>query len=133
MTAAGEPEQAGAAAAGLAARTREPAALLLASGGVLLVVLAMADASRRVVPGAESAASFMTLDAWRVDLNHADRAELALLPGVGPTVAQRMIESRREHGPFATVEALERVRGIGTATIERVRPWIVFQGAADPS
>lgn len=56
-----------------------------------------------------------------VSLNTADEAELRTLPGVGPALARRIVEERRAR-PFRTVEDLLRVRGIGPATLERIRP-----------
>ena len=51
--------------------------------------------------------------------------ELAELPGVGETLARRIVEVRRERGPFADHEDLRRVRGIGPRTLERLRPYLL--------
>jgi competence protein ComEA len=56
-----------------------------------------------------------------VDVNAAGVEELALLPGVGPSIAKRIVSDRAERGPFASVDELRRVKGIGAATLERVR------------
>ncbi|MBI5482645.1 MAG: helix-hairpin-helix domain-containing protein [Deltaproteobacteria bacterium] len=56
-----------------------------------------------------------------IDPNRADEAELRALPGIGPALAKRIVESRRAQGPFATVEELRRVRGIGPRTLDRLR------------
>lgn len=50
-----------------------------------------------------------------VDLNSAGAAELEDLPGVGPVLAQRIIDHRQQHGPFSTVDELQDVPGIGPA------------------
>jgi competence protein ComEA len=52
-----------------------------------------------------------------IDINAAGVAELASLPGVGPVIAERIVAAR----PFARVEQLEDVRGIGPRTLERMR------------
>lgn len=57
-----------------------------------------------------------------VDVNRATARELEALPGIGPALAGRIVASREEEGPFRTVEDLQRVRGIGPATVERLRP-----------
>jgi competence protein ComEA len=60
----------------------------------------------------------------RIDVNHATPAELRRLPGIGPTLSQRIIETR-EDKPFRSVEDLRRVRGIGVKTLERLRSHVV--------
>jgi competence protein ComEA len=55
-----------------------------------------------------------------LDLNQVQATDLELLPGIGPKLAQRVVEYRRAHGPFANVQALEQVRGIGPRTLERL-------------
>jgi competence protein ComEA len=57
-----------------------------------------------------------------LDLNRADVAELDALPGIGPVLARRIVEFRREHGPFRRVEELRAVRGVGPRLLERIRP-----------
>ncbi len=59
-----------------------------------------------------------------IDVNHATAAELRRLPGIGPTLSQRIIETRAQR-PFRSVEDLRRVRGIGVKTLERLRPHVV--------
>lgn len=65
-----------------------------------------------------------------VDVNVASVEELALLPGIGPRIAGRIASDRAERGPFASVDELRRVKGIGAATIDRVRP---FATAGQPT
>jgi len=60
-----------------------------------------------------------------IDLNRAPTSELELLPGVGPALAGRIVESREADGPFSSVEDLARVRGIGVKTIDRIRPFVL--------
>ena len=55
---------------------------------------------------------------FEVDVNTADAPELMQLPGIGPTLARRMIESRDSAGPFTNQIDLRRVRGIGPKTLE---------------
>lgn len=57
-----------------------------------------------------------------IDLNTASAAQLELLPGIGPKLSRRIIASREAEGPFASVDALERVKGIGPRTVEKIRP-----------
>jgi competence protein ComEA len=57
----------------------------------------------------------------RVNLNTATLEQLDALPGVGPAIAQRIIDSRQAEGPFRQVDDLTRVDGIGAKTLERLR------------
>lgn len=65
-----------------------------------------------------------TLEPTRLDLNRADRTQLLQLPGVGEGVAQRIVAYRLEHGGFRSVEELRRVKGVGAATMEVLRPLV---------
>lgn len=65
----------------------------------------------------------------KIDINNATQAELESLPGIGPVMAQEIIADREANGPFGTIEDLDRVSGIGPATLERLAPLITFDGA----
>jgi competence protein ComEA len=56
-----------------------------------------------------------------LDLNTATQSELDALPGVGPTLAERIIGYRTAHGGFQSVEQLRQVDGIGPATFAKIR------------
>lgn len=69
---------------------------------------------------------------FEIDINAADWPELVQLPGIGPTLAQRIVESRRTRGPFIDHNDLRRVRGIGPKTLEQIRPYLrPLSGPAD--
>ena len=57
-----------------------------------------------------------------VDLNTADLATLETLPGVGPVLAQRILDWRTEHGRFTAVEELGEVSGIGDKIYAQLSP-----------
>ena len=67
----------------------------------------------------------------QVDLNTATAAELEALPGIGPRTAELIVEYRQEQ-PFAKVEDLMNIRGIGERTFLRLRP-LVRVGDAGPA
>jgi competence protein ComEA len=77
-------------------------------------------------PGAPSPA---TLDGTSasINLNTADLTELETLPGIGPTLAQRIVDFRTQNGPFASVEGLREVKGIGPATFEKLKDHVRVQ------
>ncbi len=58
----------------------------------------------------------------RLDLNRATVEELQRLPGIGKTLAQRVVERRTAHGPYRTIDELSEVKGIGANRLARVRP-----------
>jgi competence protein ComEA len=62
---------------------------------------------------------------FQVDLNTAEMPELMQLPGIGEVLAGRIVESRQNDGPFASVDDLRRVSGIGPKTMERLRPYLL--------
>lgn len=57
----------------------------------------------------------------RINVNTAGPGLLQTLPGIGPVKADAIVQYRRDHGPFSTVEELTRVPGIGPATLEKIR------------
>lgn len=62
-----------------------------------------------------------------VDVNTCPAEDLTALPGVGPTLASR-IDAYRKERPFADVDELRRVKGIGAKTLEKIRPWVKVGG-----
>ena len=76
------------------------------------------------VPGAAAPAGTAGSSAGTapVDLNAATAADLDALPGVGPVLAQRIVDYRGAHGRFASVEQLDDVDGIGPAVYAQLAP-----------
>ncbi|MCS7285595.1 MAG: helix-hairpin-helix domain-containing protein [Anaerolineae bacterium] len=62
-----------------------------------------------------------------ININTASQAELESLPGIGPTLARRIIEFRETHGPFKSIEDLKKVPGIGEAIFSRIKDLITVQ------
>lgn len=60
-----------------------------------------------------------------VDVNQADWSELAQLPGIGETLAKRIVQSRKMQGPFLDHSDLQRVQGIGPRTVETLRGYLL--------
>ena len=61
----------------------------------------------------------------QIDVNVANVRELALLPGVGPILAHRIVDNRARLGPFQSVDDLGRVYGIGPKTLAEIRRFCV--------
>ena len=65
--------------------------------------------------------------AQTINVNAATAAELDLLPGIGPSRAAAIIESREQEGPFRSLKDLERVSGIGPKTSANLGPYVRFE------
>lgn len=107
-------------------------AVLFMMGGVLVYSHRPVDAwrvetQRNDAPGvsvSEEGPPKSLLEGETIDLNTAGQADLERLPGIGATRARDIIRERQENGPFRSVDELERVKGIGPATVEALRPYI---------
>lgn len=62
-----------------------------------------------------------------ININTASAAELESLPKIGQAIAQRIVAYREEHGLFATIEAIQEVKGIGASTFAEIEPFITIE------
>ena len=86
------------------------------------VVASVPEVSPASVPAdGEAAAS------TRININTATLEELVTLPGVGETIAARIIAYREENVPFYDIGALREVKGIGDKTLEKLAPYICVE------
>lgn len=60
----------------------------------------------------------------KININTATAAELETLPGIGPVLGQRIVDYRKANGPFAAIEDIKNVSGIGEATFEEIKELI---------
>jgi competence ComEA-like helix-hairpin-helix protein len=65
----------------------------------------------------------------RVNLESADAGQLSRLPRVGPSLAKKIVADRNAHGPFGSLEGLDRVPGVGPGLLKALAPYVLF-GAA---
>lgn len=94
-----------------------------------LVALARSDLGPRPAPQlvrpTRPAPSGVGVDELRrgepLDLNRAVLGDLVLLPGIGPKLAQRILDERARRGGFDQLEELRSVKGVGPATLTRLR------------
>lgn len=105
--------------AGGATRNADLAALNLAAPLVDGVQILVPDGRALAGSGAEDARAEGAVPA--VSLSSATLEELDTLPGIGPVTAQKIVDYRTEHGPFASVDDLDAVPGIGPTRVEQLR------------
>lgn len=69
----------------------------------------------------------------QVDLDVASAVSIESLPRIGPALARRIVDDRTDHGPFLSLEGLDRVRGIGPALQREIAPYVTFSTSGRPS
>jgi len=63
-----------------------------------------------------------------VNVNTADAKQLSLLPRIGLAVAQRVVDYRKQNGPFKSTDELMLVRGIGEKLYAQLKPYVATSG-----
>ena len=64
----------------------------------------------------------------QININTADQAQLETLPGIGPVIAQRIVEYRQTYGPFRTIDEIKDVSGIGAGIFTKIESRITVEG-----
>lgn len=96
----------------------------------------LADGDHVVVPrvsqqtstGEDTAGTPLPPVAGLININTASVGELVQLPGIGPVLAQRIIDFREFNGPFTTIDQLAEVAGISEATVDGLRDLVTVGG-----
>jgi competence protein ComEA len=95
---------------------------------------------RRFVGAALLAAFVLSVPAFaaaapagKVNLNTATVAQLEELPGIGPSLAARIVEHRQKNGAFKSVEDLMAVRGIGEKNFSKIQSYLTVGAAQQPA
>ena len=93
-------------------------AMRVLSAALLVGVLAIAGTAASPEGATAAPAAART---GAVDLNSASEEQLQEVPGIGPSLAKKIVDFRKENGPFKTVDDLLKVRGIGEKSLEKLR------------
>ena len=103
-------------------------ALMLCAGGVALAAPGAGPMSESsLAPGVADPAASEPDVGGHININTATAEELAWLPGVGPSRAERIVAYRARHA-FKKVVELARVKGIGLKTVRKLKPWLTVSG-----
>lgn len=103
--------------------TSGDAALTRLGAGAVIVFLLITGAFLLLNPPARTDPDRRETLRTLIDVNSATRAELGALPNIGPALAERIASDREANGPFDSLDALDRVPGIGPRTIDSLRPF----------
>ena len=96
----------------------------LLENGQQIFVPVKSDTSSETYP---SIPMFVPASVEKININTASAAKLDSLPGIGPSLAKKIVEFREAHGPFVTIEDLLNVSGIGQAKLEGIRDLITIR------
>lgn len=99
----------------------------------ILAVAALPAAAQQAKTGgtsAPSASKSSPAPTSPINLNTATQAQFESLPGIGPKVAQRIIEYRQKNGQFKKIEDLMNVKGIGEKSFLKLKPYLTVSEKA---
>lgn len=63
----------------------------------------------------------------KVNINEAKQEDFEQLPGIGPSIAQRIVEYRDQNGKFTSIDELQEVKGIGEAKFENIKEYVTIK------
>jgi competence protein ComEA len=89
----------------------------------------LAVAMAVVLAAAPALAAAKSAPTEKVNLNTATVEQLTTLPGVGPTLAARIVEHREKAGPFGSPQELLNVKGIGEKNFQKIEQWLTVEAS----
>lgn len=92
----------------------------------LILGLAAAHPPATAAPPARSS---VAADAKPIDINNAGNDLLQTVPGIGKSLAERIVAFREKNGAFASVDDLLKIQGIGEKSLEKLRPYLTVTKA----
>ena len=101
-------------------RTAELETITPADSAIVLQFKELADNIHRSENDSISPSEALSGNVFPIDINAASASGLQKLPGIGPVIAERIIEYRSINGPFESLDSLINVRGIGPAKLKAI-------------
>lgn len=98
---------------------------------LLPAVLALLVLSTAAAEAARQPEARVTAPAQVVNVNTATAEQFESLPGIGPSMAQRIVSYREKNGPFKKLEDLMNVQGIGEKSFLKLRPYLSVGAQAE--
>ena len=95
-----------------------------------IVTTALALALATLVSSGPTFAASAKAPAGKVNLNTATVEQLTTVPGVGPTLAARIVEQRQKSGSFKSVQEILTVKGIGEKNLVKIQPYLTVGESA---
>lgn len=109
---------------------RTPRLSLLLAGALIALAFTGATVARAAeAKGSAKAGATASADAGPVDLNSASADQLVAVPGIGESLARRIVEFRDKNGAFQSVDDLLKVQGIGEKSLQKLRPHLTVSKA----
>src|SRR5262245_333452 len=103
--------------------------LVLGVAGLVIAGPVAADAAK-TTPATRTA---KTAPATKINLNSASAEQLSTVPGLGPKLAERIVEHRQKEGAFRSVQELMNVKGVGEKNLARIQGYLVVGDAPRPA
>lgn len=113
-------------AATRAVRARRPVVPPAPIDGQIAAVDSLADRPARRARQGRATVTRGPQSTNRIDIDVASADEIEQLPGIGPSLARRIVADRNANGPFGCLAALDRVKGVGPALLARLDSLATF-------
>lgn len=95
----------------------------------------LGDGQEVIVPplatGADARVPDTLPDGWTLDINTASAIDLELIPGIGPTLASRIVQLRQTRGPYNNIEEIKLVQGIGDWKFRNISKYLIAGNNGD--
>jgi competence protein ComEA len=95
-----------------------------------MIATSLAVAMAVLLAAGPALAAAKTAPTEKVNLNTATVEQLTTLPGVGPTLAARIVEYREKVGQFGSAQELMNVKGVGEKNFQKIEQWLTVEASS---